>query len=120
MRAGCCRLDSRVGELKVNRIDLEGSSPHFIGCWNIEQSSLCGEVIDFFEANHQKQEQGKSAGAVDLNAKKSIDIAIHPRDLDQSEYKALKEYIDCLFFCYKDYTDQFPFLKETHWRALVS
>ena len=69
MRAGCCRLDSRVGELKVNRIDLEGSSPHFIGCWNIEQSSLCGEVIDFFEANNQKQEQGKSAGAVDLNAK---------------------------------------------------
>jgi prolyl 4-hydroxylase len=99
-----------VDELKVNRISLEGSSPHFIGCWNIEQGALCDEVIDFFEANQQKQEQGKSAGAVDHSAKKSMDIAIHPRDLDQSEYKALKEYVDCLFLCYKDYIEQFPFL----------
>ena len=94
----------------MNRISLEGSSPHFIGCWNIEQNSLCDEVVDFFETHQEKQEPGQSAGAVNLDAKKSTDITVHPRDLKSDEYRAVKEYIDCLFSCYKDYTDQFPFL----------
>ena len=94
----------------MNRINLEGSSPHFIGCWNIEQDTLCDELIDFFEAHQEKQEPGQSAGAVDLDAKKSADITIHPRDLKQQEYKVAREYIDCLFECYKNYTEQFSFL----------
>lgn len=94
----------------MNCINLEGSSPHFIGCWDLEQNALCDELIDFFEAHQEKQEPGQSAGAVDLNAKKSTDITIHPRDLKQQEYKVAREYIDCLFGCYKNYTEQFPFL----------
>jgi hypothetical protein len=94
----------------MNRINLGGSSPHFIGCWNIEQDTLCDELIDFFEAHQEKQEPGQSAGAVDLDAKKSTDITIHPRDLKQQEYKVAREYIDCLFECYKNYTEQFSFL----------
>ena len=94
----------------MNRINLEGSSPHFIGCWDMEQKSLCDELIEFFEAHQEKQEPGQSAGAVDLDAKKSTDMTIHPRDLKQQEYKAAKEYTDCLFACFKDYTEQFSFL----------
>ena len=94
----------------MNRINLEGSSPHFIGCWDMEQNSLCDELIEFFEAHQEKQEPGQSAGAVDLDAKKSTDMTIHPRDLKQQEYKAAKEYTDCLFACFKDYTEQFSFL----------
>ena len=94
----------------MKRINLEGSSPHFIGCWDMEQNSLCDELIEFFEAHQEKQEPGQSAGAVDLDAKKSTDMTIHPRDLKQQEYKAAKEYTDCLFACFKDYTEQFSFL----------
>ena len=94
----------------MNRISLEGSSPHFIGCWNIKQNLLCDEIIDFFETHREKQEPGQSAGAVNLDSKNSTDITVHPRDLELQEYKATKEYIDCLFACYKDYTEQFPFL----------
>ena len=94
----------------MNRINLEGSSPHFIGCWDMEQNSLCDELIEFFEAHQEKQEPGQSAGAVDLDAKKSTDMTIHPRDLKQQEYKAAKEYTDCLLACFKDYTEQFSFL----------
>ena len=94
----------------MNRIILEGSSPHFIGCWNIEKIGLCDDLVGFFEKNLDKQEQGKSAGAVDLNAKQSTDITVHPRDLQQPGYESIKEYVDCLFACYKDYTEQFPFL----------
>ena len=95
----------------MNRINLEGSSPHFIGCWDMEQNSLCDELIEFFEAHQEKQEPGQSAGAVDLDAKKSTDMTIHPRDLKQQEYKAAKEYTNCLFECFKDYTEQFSFLE---------
>jgi hypothetical protein len=76
----------------------------------MEQNSLCDELIEFFEGHQEKQEPGQSAGAVDLDAKKSTDMTIHPRDLKQQEYKAAKEYTDCLFACFKDYTDQFSFL----------
>ena len=31
----------------MKRIDLPGSSPHFIGCWNMEQDSICDGVIQF-------------------------------------------------------------------------
>jgi prolyl 4-hydroxylase len=97
--------------IKLNRVNLEGSSPHFIGCWDLGSSRLCDDLVSFFEDNQEKQEQGKSAGAVDINAKQSTDITIHPRDIDKPECASIKEYLDCLFGCYKDYTEQFPFLR---------
>ena len=35
---------------------------------------------------------------------------MHPRDLKADEYKVVKNYIDTLFACYEDYTQQYPFL----------
>lgn len=94
-------------------IKLEGSSPHFIGSWNIQQNSLCDELISFFAAHEEKQEPGQSAGGVNLEAKNSTDITVNPRDLELPEYKSVKEYIDCLYACYKDYLQEFPFLAST-------
>ena len=47
----------------MKRIDIQGSSPHFIGCWSIEQDSVCDELIDFFNTHQESQEPGQSAGA---------------------------------------------------------
>lgn len=94
-------------------INIEGSSPHFIGSWNIEQNSLCDELVSFFAAHEEKQEPGQSAGGVNLEAKNSIDISVNPRDLDLPEYKPVKEYINCLYACYEDYLKEFPFLAST-------
>lgn len=95
------------------RIKLEGSSPHFIGSWNIERNSLCDELVSFFAAHEEKQEPGQSAGGVNLEVKNSIDITVNPRDLKLPEYKSVKEYMDCLYACYKDYLEEFPFLAST-------
>ena len=84
----------------MKRISLEGPSPHFIGCWNIEQNVLCDDIVDFFESHQEKQEPGQSAGAVNLEAKNSTDITVHPRDLKTEEYQVVKNYIDTLFACY--------------------
>ena len=94
-------------------IKLEGSSPHFIGSWNIEQNSLCDELVSFFAAHEENQEPGQSAGGVNLEAKNSTDITVNPRDLELPEYKSVKEYIDCLYDCYVDYLKEFPFLALT-------
>ena len=94
----------------MRRIDIEGASPHFIGCWNIDQNSLCDDLIEFFITHRDSQEPGQSAGGVDHNAKKSTDITIHPRDLELPDHVAVKEYMDVLYGCYKDYLQQFPFL----------
>jgi len=56
----------------MQRIDMEGSSPHFIGCWNIDQNSLCDDLIEFFITRRDSQKPGQSAGGVDHNAKKGV------------------------------------------------
>ena len=94
-------------------IKLEGSSPHFIGSWNIEQNALCDELVSFFAAHEEKQEPGQSDGGVNLEAKNSTDITVNPRDLELPEYKSVKEYMDCLYACYVDYLKEFPFLAST-------
>ena len=93
--------------------NIEGSSPHFIGSWNIEENSLCDEIVSFFSAHEEKQEPGQSAGGVNLEAKNSTDITVNPRDLELPEYKPVKEYINCLYACYEDYLKEFPFLAST-------
>ena len=69
------------------RIKLEGSSPHFIGSWNIEQNSLCDELVSFFAAHEEKQETGQSAGGVNLEVKNSTDFKVNPKELNLQEYK---------------------------------
>ena len=95
------------------RINIEGSSPHFIGSWNIEGNALCDELVSFFAAHEEKQEPGQSAGGVNLEAKNSTDITVNPRDLELPGYKSVKEYINCLYACYEDYLKEFPFLAST-------
>jgi prolyl 4-hydroxylase len=93
--------------------NIEGSSPHFIGSWNIEENSLCDELVSFFAAHEEKQEPGQSAGGVNLEAKNSTDITVNPRDLELPEYRSVKDYINCLYTCYEDYLKKFPFLAST-------
>ena len=94
-------------------INIEGSSPHFIGSWNIEENALCDELVSFFAAHEEKQEPGQSAGGVNLEAKNSTDITVNPRDLELPGYKSVKEYINCLYACYEEYLKEFPFLAST-------
>ena len=97
----------------MKRIDIETSHPipHFIGCWFIEPLSLCDDLIAFFESHQENQTQGQMAGGVNLESKNSIDMAIRPRELEQADHKPIRDYLDALFSCHKDYVEQWPFLK---------
>ncbi len=86
----------------MKRIEIEGSSPHFIGSWQIEQESICDALIEFFENHQEKHEPGASAGGVNVETKNSTDVTIHPRDLKKPEYESVKDYIDVLYDFHKD------------------
>ena len=87
----------------MKRIELEKAStiPHFIGSWFIEPLSLCNELIDFFETHRENHTQGKMAGGLNLESKRSIDLSIRPHDLEQTDHKPLRDYIEALFACHQ-------------------
>ena len=91
--------------------DIPILNPHFMGSWFIEPLSLCEDLISFFETHQENQTQGQTAGGLNLDSKNSTDLAIRPRDLELPEYKPVRDYMDALFECHKDYLEQWPFLK---------
>ncbi len=87
------------------------SSPNFIGSWLIQDSSICDELINYFEENKGKHKQGELGKGKDLVGKNSIDMTILPRDIALPENKFFKTYFKYLFEFYSDYSEQWPFLK---------
>ncbi len=84
---------------------------NFIGCWNIENDALCKNIIDTFEQRKDLQHKGVTGYGKDESAKKSTDISLDPKNIIDEEFKEIKLYFDELFFCYQDYKNQWPFLK---------
>ena len=97
----------------MRRVDLESShsSPDFIGSWFIEPADVCDELVAFFEARKEQHTQGKMAGGLNLESKKSTDLSIRPHDLEQADHQPVRDYLDKLFQCYQDYLEQWPFLQ---------
>jgi prolyl 4-hydroxylase len=86
-------------------------NPHFIGAWNLENNDLCKEIIDFFEDNKNLQRDGVSGSGKNLEIKKTTDIVINANDLKNVKFKCLHKYMNELFENFKDYQNQWPFLK---------
>ena len=101
----------------MQRIELEAVWPHFIGSWQAASLSFCDELIGFFENHPENHTQGKTAGGLNLEAKNSVDLSIRPNDLQQVDHKPLRDYLELLFACHRDYLEQWPFLKTFFERA---
>lgn len=90
------------------------SAPHFIGSWIINSSSLCGDLIDYFELNTEKQAKGVTSQGrnTSLESKKSIDITLSPKEINLPGNEVFVEYFQSLFDCHKDYIKQWPFVEK--------
>ena len=97
----------------MNRLDLNdsGKSPHFIGAWQLEPKPVCDDIVAFFETHPAKQRPGATAGGENTDVKNSTDIIVHPAQLSEPGFEPVAAYIVRLFDCYRDYLDQWPFLK---------
>jgi len=90
---------------------MTNNNPNFIGSFQIE-TNLCDKIIDFFIKNKGLQSKGEVINGVDETKKKSVDIAVNPKDLYKPDYQNLRIYFDHLFNCYTEYRAQWPFLNE--------
>ncbi len=95
----------------MRRLDIIGGrAPNFIGCWDLEEPSLCDEMIGFFEKRQDLQGPGATGGGVRTDHKKSTDISINPADISAPEYRVFADYFERLHACFQDYKRQWPFL----------
>ena len=96
----------------MKRINIDSKQTHFIGCWNLENNELCKKIINFFENNPDLQLKGITSDGINYKEKKTTDIPINPKKLNDPKFNILKIYISELFKCYMDYQTQWPFLKK--------
>ena len=96
----------------MQRIEISNTSntPNFIGSWILKDKDMCDEIVKFFEANPVDQGAGAIGGGVDESQKKTTDIPIKPKQLEQEKYKIFKTYINNVVNCFNDYKEQWPFL----------
>jgi len=95
----------------MKKIKISSQQTHFIGCWNLENNKLCGEITNFFENNKNLQKAGISGMGLNPKIKKTIDIRINPNDLEKPKFEIFKQYINELHKCFLDYQNQWSFLK---------
>ena len=100
-------------KFKMKRIELNKRQIHFIGCWNLENNTLCNTIINFFENNKNLQKQGSTNEGKNLKSKKTTDIIINPKDLEKPQFQIFQQYFNELHKCYTDYQNQWPFLKSS-------
>ena len=86
-------------------------NPNFIGVWKIN-SSICEDIINFYNKNKNSHHQGISGDKIDLNKKKSTDLTIHPKDLKIPGHECFNEYFDELNKCYQSYKEEWVILNE--------
>ena len=96
----------------MQRIETSNSSntPNFIGSWILKDTDMCDEIVNFFEANPADQGAGAIGGGVDESQKKTTDIPIKPKQLEQEKYKIFNTYIKNIVNCFNDYKEQWPFI----------
>ena len=97
----------------INRLSLDVSKhSNFIGCWMLDDSSVCNNLIEFFESNKKSQRPGVDGNQnLSESIKKSTDMRIIPTDLKKQKFRVVSTYIEYLKICYLDYLEQWEFLK---------
>ena len=110
--AGVIRIKEKV--IKNSNIVRESGpeNKNFIGCWNIKNNNLCENIVNFFEQRKDLHHKGEiSQSGKNEEAKKSIDISLNPRNLNEKGFENIKLFIETLQECFEDYKNQWPFLK---------
>ena len=97
----------------INRLSLDASKhSNFIGCWMLDDSSVCNNLIELFESNKQSHKPGVVTNQkLCESIKNSTDMRIIPTDLKKQKFHAVSTYIEYLKICYLDYLEQWEFLK---------
>lgn len=87
--------------------------PHFIGMWDMDDPSICNDIIKVFDKRIDRHEKGEFAGIIQLDKKDTIDISVDICELDEGEdFFIAKPYIEFISKCYNSYSKKWSFLKK--------
>ena len=67
--------------------------------------------IEPFQNNKNLYKEGVTTLGKNIEAKKTTDITIAPKDLEKPKFEIFKKYFNELHKCYVDYQQQWPFVK---------
>ena len=95
--------------MKRTALQKSNLQPNFIGSWILEPTSLCDDLIDYFELHQGKQKKGVIEFGLDLDIKNSVDITILPNEINSPGNEVFNKYFQSLFDCHKDYLAQWTF-----------
>ena len=98
-------------DVQTVELQSEGREPNFIGAWILKPDSLCDDIINFFDQNEVGHQPGAIGSGHADQLKKSTDLKILPKEIDQTSHAPIRRYIDCLNQCYQKYLEAWPFLK---------
>lgn len=96
----------RKAELEVN-----SKEPNFIGAWHIQPTTICDDLVEYFNKNEKRQKEGVTDTGRNIEIKSSTDITIQPAELAMAGGELFSDYVDCLISCYKDYLVDWPFIQ---------
>ena len=105
----------------INRVNISASvHPNFMGCWVFEDTSVCDDLIQFFEENRESHRAGRtSLRSVNETVKQSTDIPIAPLDLKEKKFYVFSKFIEHLHCCHLDYFEQWELLKKFYPRLHI-
>ena len=106
--------------MKKLKIASGNKNPNFIGSWTIEPTLICDDLISYFELNIPKQKRGVVGGGLNLDTKDSVDITMQPKEIVLPGNEAFKAYFNQLLECYKDYVEEWTFLKQISQKLEIS
>ena len=86
------------------------STPTFIGAWVMDDPSCCDEIIEFFNSDAAQKKAGELGDGLKPELKKSVDVSVKPKDLEQPQYAPFMTFLEHLHACYEDYKELWPFL----------
>ena len=77
----------------MKRLKLDNNQINFIGSWKLENDEISKNIINFFEKNIDLKKDRSTGDGKNLNIKKTTDINIHPKNLNDEKFLDIKKYI---------------------------
>ena len=71
-------------------------NPNFIGSWVLEDTSICDDLIGYFEGNQEKQRLGETLGGENTDIKNSTDISLLPHEISEPGNEVFVQYFSSI------------------------
>ena len=81
----------------MKRLKIDDNQINFIGAWKLDNDQISKDIIDFFEHNIDLQKDGSTGDGKNQNIKKTTDINVHPKNLNDEKFLVINGKVEFKF-----------------------